>query len=134
MRRRDIHSFALAAALSAILLSLSVFPTLDAARYSLSKIPTAGHGLSAACKAGESAVHDRQHESADCTFPEGWLESRGEEEIEQAVAIDTVAVVAIDLDDATSRQCGFRATDFGRHLAWNPSAHAFSPSVHPIRC
>ncbi len=134
MRRCVLQSIAVVATLGAILSSLAAFPSLATARHSLNKIVTAGPDFSTPRGVTAGAVSSGQPGPAECAPFEGWLESRSEEEFESAVAADAGPVVIVGLDGSTTRQRRFSAREFGQHLAWNPAARAFSPSVHPIRC
>jgi len=66
---------------------------------------------------------------------EQWLESRTEEEKSEFVAaIDVDGASSLSFAPLAARALSVDLTGCDRHLAWHPSAHAFSASVHPIRC
>ncbi len=131
MRRTACNSIAVVAAIGAILSPLAV-PSIEiSAGHAVRPVRTSASAMDTI--AAVSAVIRAQRNFADCTQPHNWLESRSEEENKLAVAIEANGASPALIDTPTFNAC-VALSDFGRHLAWNPSTRAFSPSVHPLRC
>ncbi len=134
MQRSGLRSIVVAAAVTGMLASLAAPPlAVKVDVYTAVALPVSGFTAAidgtvfCAAYAGDS-LRDR-------SLRERWLESRTEEEESEFVAAtEIVAASSLSLAQLAAGALRTDLTDSGRHLAWLPSAHAFSASVQPIRC
>ncbi len=134
MRQSGFKVFAVAAATSAILMSLAIPP---AAVWISTKhlLATEDVGPAAADHAAAVNLVPTRHQSSERAPSEGCLESREkEEQIEWIAATDTQIPCGLIDDGSTVKLSGIGLSEFGHHFAWRASENAFSPSVYPIRC